>query len=75
MEPPQRVESTARFALPSDTKQEPPTERSGALAIQECGASRDRTDDLMTASHALSQLSYSPKSRKTIETRDPRSIP
>jgi hypothetical protein len=26
------------------------------------GAGRDRTDDLMTASHALSQLSYSPKS-------------
>ncbi len=25
------------------------------------GADRDRTDDLMTASHALSQLSYSPK--------------
>ncbi len=24
------------------------------------GADRDRTDDLMTASHALSQLSYSP---------------
>ena len=27
------------------------------------GAKRDRTDDLMTASHALSQLSYSPISR------------
>ena len=26
-----------------------------------CGAERDRTADLMTASHALSQLSYSPK--------------
>jgi hypothetical protein len=25
------------------------------------GAERDRTVDLMTASHALSQLSYSPK--------------
>jgi hypothetical protein len=25
------------------------------------GADRDRTDDLMTASHALSQLSYSPE--------------
>jgi hypothetical protein len=30
------------------------------------GADRDRTDDLMTASHALSQLSYSPVINKKI---------
>jgi hypothetical protein len=30
------------------------------------GAERDRTVDLMTASHALSQLSYSPKWLKNI---------
>ncbi len=30
------------------------------------GADRDRTDDLMTASHALSQLSYSPVTDKII---------
>ena len=29
------------------------------------GADRDRTDDLMTASHALSQLSYSPAISET----------
>ena len=34
-----------------------------------CGADRDRTDDLMTASHALSQLSYSPIGVGMAETR------
>ena len=29
------------------------------------GARRDRTDDLMLAKHALSQLSYGPKPEKT----------
>ena len=33
---------------------------SGALSIVFGGASRDRTDDLIVANDALSQLSYSP---------------
>ena len=33
------------------------------------GADRDRTDDLMTASHALSQLSYSPENVKGQNTK------
>ena len=46
---------------PSHHKQK--TLRMQGFKIKEyfCGAERDRTADLMTASHALSQLSYSPK--------------
>ena len=34
------------------------------------GASRDRTDDLLRAKQALSQLSYGPDSRSNRTTRD-----
>lgn len=33
------------------------------------GARRDRTDDLMLAKHALSQLSYGPVTRRRMLTR------
>ena len=33
------------------------------------GARRDRTDDLMLAKHALSQLSYGPEDRRAGERR------
>ena len=33
-------------------------------AINLCGASRDRTDDLLVANQALSQLSYSPSFKR-----------
>ena len=33
------------------------------------GATGDRTPDLMTASHALSQLSYSPKEQASLDAR------
>ena len=35
------------------------------------GARRDRTDDLMLAKHALSQLSYGPLSRRPLKGRTP----
>ena len=40
-----------------------------------CGAERDRTADLMTASHALSQLSYSPKLYIVIYWSGPSGLP
>ena len=35
------------------------------LLANSCGADRDRTDDLLVANEALSQLSYSPKFSKS----------
>ena len=37
--------------------------KSGPFSFLIGGAEGDRTPDLMTASHALSQLSYSPENR------------
>jgi hypothetical protein len=37
------------------------------------GARRDRTDDLMLAKHALSQLSYGPAARSAAEIRSQKS--
>jgi hypothetical protein len=43
----------------------------GAFRCELSGAEGDRTPDLMTASHALSQLSYGPgKRERDLGTRD-----
>jgi hypothetical protein len=48
--------------LPHKTKNPFHEETSFSLLLTEVGGDkRDRTADLMTASHALSQLSYTPK--------------
>jgi hypothetical protein len=39
-------------------------------SISSGGARRDRTDDLMLAKHALSQLSYGPVTRRRMLTLD-----
>ena len=52
------------------------SERTGGSRPKPGGARRDRTDDLMLAKHALSQLSYGPKTRgsgaKAPQARTPR---
>ena len=59
------VMAKVRFSVRSPKKQ-PPRRRRRQLFIQRLhwegygGARRDRTDDLMLAKHALSQLSYGP---------------
>jgi hypothetical protein len=71
--------STQQAGLPSRSSQQPVRLRplgSGATALlatraKAGGARRDRTDDLMLAKHALSQLSYGPVNRRRMLSSPP----
>ena len=49
---------------------EAPARRAAAIPTPIGGARRDRTDDLMLAKHALSQLSYGPSENRRRMTED-----
>ncbi len=65
--------SRSVFTLRAPTRQPSPSSgspsRSWLQPAKAGGARRDRTDDLMLAKHALSQLSYGPVSKRRIPCR------
>ena len=56
-----RAHTCEPWCLPDKASHPSSMDRPAARSPNHGGAGRDRTDDLMLAKHALSQLSYSPK--------------